>query len=119
MEKVMVTKEQAEVIRKKIAKFGRQMTLTNHAHGFSDLGDLKREYAWVGESAVLNDLSVDEMARALYIGYEVEETTEEKIRTYFAEALSDCHRNNISLGRVQAIRFVAVALGIKLEEVSE
>jgi hypothetical protein len=38
---------------------------------------------WSSELAPLNSLSLDSMIRALYIGYEVEKTPEEKIKELF------------------------------------
>lgn len=72
MAKIKVTQEVAKIIEEKVARFGRQMTLINHAHCYNDCGELQEESAWLGQFAILNEFSVETMALALYVGYEVE-----------------------------------------------
>ena len=62
-EKVVLTREQAEAIERGIKIYGKSRIMNDHeADG------------WVGNLVNLNGITKDEMARALYIGYEVEET---------------------------------------------
>ncbi|MGG0663435.1 hypothetical protein ABE042_04925 [Viridibacillus arvi] len=82
-EKVKVSKEVAEIIADKINKFGKQMLIINHASCFTDMGELIEENAWIKESKPLNNVSVEDLAKALYIGYQVEQTPEEKLIEYF------------------------------------
>src|SRR5699024_11077859 len=61
MEKVKVTRVQADAIEYCKAEFGKDKTINTHAKG-----------TWAYDCKPLNDLEFSELARALYIGYEVE-----------------------------------------------
>lgn len=61
MEKVKLTREQAEEIEIRNKGFAKEETIKNHIFGWSYI-------------ECLNELTLDEMIRALYIGYEIEET---------------------------------------------
>src|SRR5699024_245521 len=62
-EKVVMTIRQAKEIQRGIKIYGKSRIMNDHeADG------------WVGNLVNLNGITKDEMARALYIGYEVEET---------------------------------------------
>ena len=62
MEKVKLTREQAEAIDS-LHKTGRMVDVRNHAHGVK----------WTNDKYLpLNELNLDEFIRAVYIGYEIE-----------------------------------------------
>ena len=52
---------------------------------------------WEGRNSILNDWSFDQMARTLYIGYEVEETPEDKIKTYYEDLKFGRDRTDLPL----------------------
>lgn len=68
MEKVNVTKEQAEVIKR--ANGAETESLFLEAH-------VKNNFH--PDNRCLKNLTLDELAKALYIGYEVEQTKEERL----------------------------------------
>src|SRR5690625_2635349 len=61
MEKVKLTQEQADAIERGIKIYGKSRIMNDHALD-----------GWVGNLNDLNGLTKDEIARALYVGYEVE-----------------------------------------------
>ena len=63
MEKVKLTKEQVTALEKAINDYGIDTTMNDHS-----------PHNWGGCLSPLNELKTHQMARALYIGYEVEET---------------------------------------------
>ena len=65
MEKVKLTRKQADALEKAISDYGIDTTMHDHSPN-----------NWGGLLAPLNELKPHQMARALYIGYEVEETFE-------------------------------------------
>ena len=65
MEKVKLTKEQVTALEKAINDYGIDTTMNDHS-----------PHNWGGFLSPLNELKIHQMARALYIGYEVEETFE-------------------------------------------
>lgn len=62
--------------------------------------------------------SLLQLASALINGYEIEDTPAEMVADYYAKACVKRFNNNIALGRVQAIEFVAKAYGLKIEGVN-
>lgn len=71
MDKVVLTKEQAEAIEN-IKEVYSDYTFIIKSH-------VEDSDGWFGKSEPLNDLNLDSLIRALYIGYEVEQTREEKL----------------------------------------
>ena len=65
MEKVKLTKEQVTALEKAINDYGIDTTMNDHS-----------PHNWGGRLSPLNELKTHQMARALYIGYEVEESFE-------------------------------------------
>jgi hypothetical protein len=61
MEKVKITREQAGAIEYCIEEYGKDKTINSHANG-----------TWAYECEPLNNLDFSELAKALYVGYEVE-----------------------------------------------
>src|SRR5699024_1498669 len=63
MRKAIITQEQADAIEHRLKRFDRAFIM--------DLQEPMKD-DWINESAPLNELSNSELAKALYIGYEVE-----------------------------------------------
>jgi hypothetical protein len=74
MEKVMLSKEEAKALESALEVNGGDKANVVHWHA--------REL-WSNEREVLNDLDLDTVCRALYEGYEIEPSPEEKIKTYY------------------------------------
>ncbi|MCF3942188.1 hypothetical protein [Oceanobacillus alkalisoli] len=92
MKKVILTKEQADAIEDRVAEIGKSILMNNHSSS---------EEKWIGKYESLNKLTPDEMAKALYIGYEIEETFEvgdwikDTSTGAVIEIINKQHRNNI------------------------
>lgn len=83
MEKLKVNRELGLALKDLIARSRKdypfEYILNQHAHIKSGTGE-----KWKGDKwKYLNELSLSEMAQAIYIGYEVEETKEEKLAKLF------------------------------------
>lgn len=97
MEKVKLTREQAEAIEKK--KSTGSAAVAKHLEGWT----------WK-ENKCLNDLSMEQFVKALYIGYEVEETF--KVGDWVKDTSTNAvikikdrqHRNNINDPRYSTVR---------------
>ena len=76
MNKITLTKRQAVALEKALENlFTKETVLKTHASI-----ELKEKEKWKGSKyEYLNELTLEEMAIALYRGYEVEETKEEKV----------------------------------------
>jgi hypothetical protein len=71
MEKAKLTKEQAEAIKSALKEMHTPSTVIDY--------HCTKGTAWFQEREPLNKLNLDTLIRALYIGYEVELTEQEKI----------------------------------------
>jgi hypothetical protein len=121
-EPLVLTKEQAEAIQ----------TLNRLSGGKDDV--LKQKAlgrVWGRDLACIDSLSLDELARSLYVGYEVEKTQEEKeaeIRERYDD-LKSIYRIYMGnerfeeatelIGRQRGIRDTLDMLGIKIEGVND
>ncbi|MCM3763481.1 hypothetical protein [Neobacillus niacini] len=76
MEKVMLSKEEAQALESALEISGGVPSNVVQWHS-QDL--------WEGERSVLNDLDIDTVCRALYVGYEVEPGPEEKLLKHFQD----------------------------------
>lgn len=110
-EKVMVTKEVADAIEVSVKNDISVRTMLRHnVHG-----DLYGVYA------PLQTMGVDDLAKALLIGYEVEKSPEEKVAEYLAEAedfradATDGNYYEFCNGRIVGIKQTLDILGIKIE----
>lgn len=76
MDKIILTKRQAVALEKALENlFTKETVLKTHASI-----ELKEKEKWKGSNyQYLNELTLEEMAIALYRGYEVEQTPEEKV----------------------------------------
>lgn len=108
IEPVVLTKEQAEAIQTlNRLPVGKDEVLKQKALG----------RVWGRDLSVIDSLSLDELARALYVGYEIEKTQEERY-----EDVREAYRNAIALENYDerhAIEFTLDLLGIKIEGVND
>jgi hypothetical protein len=78
MDRILVNKEVFEALTKTINAYGSEDNVMNmHSE------DRKN---WNGASEPLRELSIPDMARALYVGYDLRPTPEEAILSYYNNA---------------------------------
>jgi hypothetical protein len=77
MGKVMLAKEEIEALESALEISGGDKANVVQWHSTN---------IWDGKQAPLNDLDLDTVCTALYVGYEIEVGPEEKIRAYFLES---------------------------------
>lgn len=116
MEKVKVTKEVAEAIE------------ALRKQGDSDEEILRvladPDDGWATpKTEILNDIPFITVVKAVVIGYEVEETPEEKISKYYYEALerSNSQYSNVrhvAYGDMRAVKYTLDTLGISIKGVN-
>lgn len=125
-EKVKVSREVADALEKLINNalvifHGEQKTIENAITELIIRNSLGSTYH--GECSVLNNLSTYEFSKILIVGYEVEQTPEEKLLSWYQE------QNNIwgfhldgeveARVTVQAIEKTLDILGIKIKGINE
>lgn len=81
MEKVTLTKAQADALI-------HTQNIHRDKHSLDGISSIIEYHGadWENESAPLNELSLDTLIRALYIGYEVEQTPEDSVLELYKEA---------------------------------
>jgi hypothetical protein len=119
MNKPLLTKEQAkamEAIKEKIAE-GKTITFSSHTTVIRH--KLKGE-SFFDERRGANSLSDDDFIAALYIGWEVEKTPEEKVREYYERVKPGSHHCELQPGdyKISAIKHTLNLLGLKIEGVN-
>ena len=110
MEKFKVTKELLECLDNATENFSKKFIMEHHFRG-------KEENGWISEVySPLNQLSVNEMYHALYIGYELKETKED----FLARIYKSHEKENTTHGEdfCNGIRFALNALEIKIEGIN-
>jgi len=75
LEKVMLSKQEAEALEAALELNGGDRSGVSQYHGVKGL--------WEGNRKPLNDLDLETINCALYVGYEVEESPEEKVKEYY------------------------------------
>lgn len=116
--KPVLTKEQAKAMESIMEKIegGSLQALGSKAKAV----EFKlRRFGFVGPRSEADTISDDDFIAALYIGYEVEQTPEEKVREYF-ESLRVSHHCEIQPEdhKRVAVRQTLDRLGIKIEGVN-
>jgi hypothetical protein len=91
MEKVMLSKEEAQALEAALEINGGVNANVVSWHAVNGL--------WEGDRSALNDLDLDTVARALYIGYEIEPSPGDKVKEYFDQL----NNKSLSSGRVVVI----------------
>lgn len=77
MQKVMLSKEEVDALVSALEMNGGDAASVIQWHATNGL--------WEGKREALNDMDLDTIIRALYVGYELEETTEEKLLNVFMD----------------------------------
>lgn len=117
--KVKLSQEQARALENAMKDNDIEYVITAHATAGEWVPDEKR---------ALNELSVADLARALLIGYDVEQTAEEKLAEYYQErkkwaqqALERDERHSyaINAARAQAVNATLSLLGIKVKGIND
>ena len=114
--KVKLTKEQAKAIE--IVKTNMIVSL-NHELKNVLLGNINNR-EWFHEYEPLNDMDLDTLIKALYIGYEVEQTPEEKVLEYYNKqdhqvSLGEQYHQGVQSG----IYTTLILLGITIEGITK
>ncbi|MBO0961485.1 hypothetical protein J1P26_17400 [Neobacillus sp. MM2021_6] len=78
LKKVMLSKEEAAALESALEVNGGEKGSLVHWHA-RDL--------WDGDRAPLNNLDLNTVCSALYVGYELEESPEEKVKEYYDNLL--------------------------------
>lgn len=122
MDKVKVSREVAEALddlfSRKNDNYSNDEILKKHFNALH--GD-----RWSGGNKdYLNELSMSEMAQAMFVGYEVEQTPEEQIIQYVLDrqnAIRTYKALDVQLkaeGKIEGVKFALDTLGIKIEGVN-
>jgi hypothetical protein len=82
MEKALLSKKEVEALESALEVNGGDKASVVHWHS-QNLFD--------GERAPLNDLDLDTVCSALYVGYEIEPGPEEKILSFYEANAKNCH----------------------------
>lgn len=111
-----------EIVSKEIAH-ALELVKEDHKNNFALIVEYHVEEfpEWSSELAPLNTLSLDTLIRALYIGYEVEKTPEEKVKELFdSYGPNSRGKREPSDGRVQVgIRLTLNTLGMIVEGIND
>lgn len=101
MRKIILSKEQAEAIKLAIADYGSDQVMDEFPNGFK----------WAGSLAPLNELHASELARALYIGYEVEQTPEDRLHEYYMHI--EKMKSKYGLFSEERMRYLSEEVGMR------
>jgi hypothetical protein len=112
--KVTLSKEVAEAIESYVSKFGKKSIILV-AFDPSD--------EFVAEYRVLNDIDAEIIGWALYVGYIVAQSPEERLREYYLEAVRDAESDDwddrpFGLERSDTILTVLDILGIPIDGIN-
>jgi hypothetical protein len=115
MEKILVNKDVFKAL-----------TVTLNAYGEDEVMNMHSEdpKGWSGASELLNSLTMPEMAKALYVGYDLRPTPEEAILGFYKvhEKMADSKDYDVAPeGRAvcSGMLFVLDSLGIEIEGVNK
>jgi hypothetical protein len=103
---VTITKPQMEALVKVKIDNSIESIITTHVRVIG-----KTIGEWEGDYYPLNELSVDALVRALYVGYVVEKTPEEKVKEYYHILKSKSNGDNIWSAKADAVSNVLKLLG--------
>jgi hypothetical protein len=120
MNKPKLTKEQAKAMEE-IAKLIEEDNWYGAYDSKATVVQFKLEgRVFAAERSPVNELSNDDFIAALYVGYEVEQTPEEKVREYFERSKPVGHHCEMQPGdfKVMAIKHTLNLLGITIEGVN-
>lgn len=110
--KLTVTTLEANTIENGIGELGREALLAEHTKIQLDEND-----SWLDTFTPLNNISIEQLAIALYVGYEVELTAEEELIAVYKKNFElNTHTSN---GVVAGILFTLGRLGIEIEGINK
>jgi len=118
MDKIILTKRQAVALEKALENnFTKENVLKTHASiQFEERGQ------WKGDNyKYLNEISLEGMAIALYVGYEVEETPEEKVlkKLKYVSSEEADFTTEYYCGFMDGIVSVLLAYGIQIKGINK
>lgn len=114
VEKLKVSREVADAIEKLSDLDASQILMAHSIEG-----------GWPQKTNALNELSMEQLATALIVGYEVEKTPHEKIAVIYKHHYpksrdgSDSTQKYFSKGYVKGIKFTLEKLGITIKGVND
>lgn len=109
--KVKVSKEVAEAVEFQLTKRSSEELLKRKAK--HDAG-----HGWfINRSAVLNELSFDQLAQALYVGYEVKKSPKEELASIYKYYKFEAYTTDMTAYADGIERAVSI-LGLKIEGVN-
>ena len=77
----------------------------------------QHRFSFVEARKALSDLSYDQMARALYVGFDIKLTPEEQVREYYSSW--DGMNSTVSHERRRAVYDTLKILGIKIKGIND
>lgn len=104
-EKVVIKKDQAEDIEELLRIKSKELIVKQHLNGPGN---------WIADYDSLNWMVTDTLIKALYIGYEVEKTPEEKLVEYYKELKFNASSADIAFGITETLKI----LGLKVEGIN-
>ena len=110
--KLTVTKLESQAIEAASKSFGKELLLLEHIQN-----QLNKDDCWLDDLSPLNNISIEQLAIALYVGYEVELTSE--------EVLIEAYKENLKLhtpesdGVLAGMLFTLQELGIEIEGINK
>ncbi|MFJ5713157.1 hypothetical protein [Neobacillus sp. NPDC093127] len=102
MEKVVLLKQEAIALESALEMNGLDKANVVHWHA---------QNLWDGNRAPLNDLDLDTVCKALYVGYEIEEGPEEKIKAVYD---ANNHLPSLQFG----IRYTLKTLNVQIKGIN-
>jgi hypothetical protein len=121
-EKVKLTQQQADALEKMFELGINTKSRIIELH-------VKLPDGWKDHCTPLNDMDLDDLITAIYIGYEVEQTPEDKVRKTFEYALEQIEKHDFGHGDNQnaehwkslksGIIFTLESLNIKIKGVND
>lgn len=106
--KVVLTKKQAEALEEAKKEFENDRIIKNHITGNGS--------EWLRQCSSLNGMTIDELIKAVYIGYETETTAEEKILN---EYLRRDTGDKTDMAYQNGMEFVLCTLGVIIKRIND
>lgn len=105
MTKIQINRDTENAIKSTLATYSKDQILAQKSAG--------------ADNSPITNLTVGELATALYVGYEVEVTPDEHVFDYYVQASeesrsSDTEVSKVGLGKVDAIKNILNKLGVSI-----
>jgi hypothetical protein len=75
--------------------------------------------AWSKERKALDELSIDKLNRAIYVGYTVQKTPEDKVRDWYFRIKEATNGDDLHQVKLNAIECTLNTLGLKIKGVND